>query len=653
MNKKQKSGNSFENLTWNDLEAWAGNKVVSRGKSYQKNGHVKELSKHSELGLIAYVKGSKRYVTRVASDSGKLFSECTCPYGSRCKHAVAVLLEYLEQIRQGKKVVKASDDDSRFAMLDEDEDEYDEDGNGYEEDDDCENEISHHKYERTEKKVSSDESSLRAFLESKSKDELIDLILELGSQSDETGENIRNRIHIADGSVQPLIAAIRKDLREFGRQSYAYNEYPDFPDYSRTKKRLETLFSGGYYDEILLLGKDLLKAGTEQVEMFNDEGELGEAVSECLEIVFRALPQTSLSPAEQMIRALDMELSDQYDLCPDTRPFWNRDRGQSDWSDLADILLGRLPDQKVRKDRSDYSASYQRDRISDRAIIALEQSGRGDEILPLCRREAENTGSYVRLVQYLLKNNQTREAEEWIAKGIQATDKEWPGISAKLRKHLEEIRKAQGDWPCITAIRAGEFFRLPSVETWKETEEAAKKAEVWEMVRNCALNYLETGRIPNAETGWSLPEIESRPSERGFRPTFPDTNLLIQVAIYENNPDEVLRWYEIQKKEPGKLFGLISFARNDDAVAEALKEKYPDRSLDIWRHIAEKHIAEVKPSAYQSAAGYLAKMSRVMSRLGKEKEWQQYLSDLKQTHARKKRLIEILNGISGKRIIDA
>lgn len=647
MSKKQKPKNSLENLTWNDLEAWAGSRIVSRGKSYRKNGHVRELAQTSEGRLIAYVRGSERYVTQVASDSGNLSSECTCPYGSTCKHAVAVVLEYLEQIRQGKEIVRASDDDPRFAMLEaEDEDDYD----GYDDDfydDDEDDDNFHPEYEVRKKKPAS-ESSLKAFLESKTKSQLVDLIIELARHSDATEESLRNRIHVADGSVQAIVKAIRKDIREFSREPYDYDDYGSFPNYSRTKERLETLLSGGYYDEILSVGKDLLKAGTEQVEMYNDEGELGEEIGGCMDIVFRALPRTSLSPVEQMVWATDTELADQYDLCSDTRHFWNGNHSRNDWSGLADILLARLPEQKVKKGRYDFSAAYQRDSISSRAIRALEEAGRGDEILPLCRKEAEVTGSYVRLVKYLLKNNQPEEAEEWIAKGIQATDSQWPGISAELRKHLEEIRKVQGDWPGITVMRAGEFFRNPCLETWKETEEAAKKAGVWESVRTCALNYLETGSLPNSKTGWPLSEIGPVPPSR-FPETFPDINVLIQIAVYEKNPDEVLKWYEIQKKERG---GYFPVACNRETVAEALKEKYPDHSLEIWKHIVEKSIAEVKPSGYQTAAKYLAKICQVMSSQGKEKAWQKYLSDLKQTHARKKRLMEILDGVSGKRILD-
>ena len=48
---------------------------------------------------------------------GLLDSECTCPYDWDCKHAVAVILEYLERIEAKKRVPKAKPDDERLAIL--------------------------------------------------------------------------------------------------------------------------------------------------------------------------------------------------------------------------------------------------------------------------------------------------------------------------------------------------------------------------------------------------------------------------------------------------------------------------------------------------------------------------------------------------------
>jgi hypothetical protein len=58
---------------------------------------------------------------------------------------------------------------------------------------------------------------------------------------------------------------------------------------------------------------------------------------------------------------------------------------------------------------------------------------------------------------------------------------------------------------------------------------------------------------------------------------------------------------------------------------------------------AKESSAEVKPRAYQEAATYLRKARAVMFQQGRQEQWQKYLLDLRETHARKRRLIEILD----------
>jgi uncharacterized Zn finger protein len=71
----------------------------------------------------------------------------------------------------------------------------------------------------------------------------------------------------------------------------------------------------------------------------------------------------------------------------------------------------------------------------------------------------------------------------------------------------------------------------------------------------------------------------------------------------------------------------------------------------IWQNRAELLIAQVKPSAYHKAAGYLRKAAKVMLREKKPAEWESYLKELRQQHFRKHRLIEILDGLDGKPIV--
>ena len=124
---------------------------------------------------------------------------------------------------------------------------------------------------------------------------------------------------------------------------------------------------------------------------------------------------------------------------------------------------------------------------------------------------------------------------------------------------------------------------------------------------------------------------------------------LIDLAIAEKRPDEIIRWYD-QRKPRSAAWGYSWV--DDDRIAQAVADTYPDRALAIWKKLAESQIALTQTRAYETAAGYLRKVHRVLKKLDREKEWKDYLAELRQANARKPRLMEILDGLAGGRIIE-
>ena len=61
--------------------------------------------------------GSKRYATTVAVEGGEITSNCTCPYELTCKHAVAVVLEYLDRLKNSKPIPTSPGADERLEMI--------------------------------------------------------------------------------------------------------------------------------------------------------------------------------------------------------------------------------------------------------------------------------------------------------------------------------------------------------------------------------------------------------------------------------------------------------------------------------------------------------------------------------------------------------
>ncbi len=296
MPKKKPQPDKFLKLSWDDINVWAGGKIASRGKSYQRNGHVSKLAITADGGLIAWVAGTRRYATRVKIDADdQLESECTCPYAMDCKHGVAVVLEYLQQIGSNKRIPKAKPDDERIELLgDLEDDDWDDDP------DDDEVVISG--------KIRQD---IDAFLKGKTKAQLMELIHELAGGFPELGQELADRQQLTTGNTTALVARLRREIRDIGDVPGWKSHWSDegfTPDYSGIQNKLETLLKGGHIDDVLSLGRELIKVGTEQVGMSDDDGATAMEIASCMPVIITALEKSSLAAVDKLNWALDVVL---------------------------------------------------------------------------------------------------------------------------------------------------------------------------------------------------------------------------------------------------------------------------------------------------------------------------------------------------------
>jgi uncharacterized Zn finger protein len=647
MASKKPKADFLKELTWDNLEEWAGSRVLSRGQSYQRSHRVQEVVQTERGELLAWVQGEKRYVTQVDFRGGELISTCTCPYGSTCKHAVAVVLEYLDLLKKKMEVPRITKQDKRLLLVKKTEDEGEWDDN---EDEDQGEELEAGELPRRTGKSTPD--ALKIFLEDQSKEQLISLLEEIAGKHSIVREDLQDRVDLSKGSVKKLVTAVRKEIHELSSEPAWRNHWNDeghIPDYSRVKDRLESLLSKGHADEVVALGKELLKAGIEQVGMSHDEGETGNEISSCLEVVFRALPLSSLSPVEQMLWVIEAELEDEYELCYGSESFWKKKQKTSDWSSVTDILIERLNTLKTESGEDSFSRNYRRDGLTNWIIRALDNSGRQKEIIPLCEQEAVKTGSYERLVNALITAKRFEEAEQWIHKGIQATQKELPGIAKHLRDTLRGMREKEGNWLKVAAFRVDDFLGSPSLHTFIEMRKAAERAKVWPDVRKAAILYLEKGKLPQTDPSWPLPGAGVAEKADIRKGDFPMAGELVDIAISEKRIDDVLRWHDYQKSKKKGIWGWDN--HQDESVAKAVADRYPDRALAIWKNLAERQVALTKPSAYETAAGYLRKVRTLLKELKRESEWQIYSSQLRQANIKKRSFLQVLDRLDRRPII--
>ena len=616
----------FRKLSYDDLTEWAGSRIVSRGRGYQKQGRVDDLSITSDGGLLSWVDGTRTYATHIFfSENGQLGSVCSCPYGSRCKHAVATILEYLFHVEDGRKIPTADEDDERLYLVEESD-----------EDDEIDS---------PDDPDTSSLALLDTFLEKKTRSQLADLLRNMALNHPAVMAELLESFRIATGDVAYLLKRVRKEIRGISQEPGWGNYWSDdryTPDYSGIRRTLRTLLDNGHADVVLTAGEDLLKFGVRHVEESNDEGETYDEVASSLEIIAKALERSSLSPEDKLLWAINAMSDDDLGICNVFQRCLQESHPVEAWDRVADALLARL-----RKGESPTPGSkYKRRHLVEMAVYALKRAGRDKELIPLYASEAPISQDYERLVDSLMHEGMIGEAEKWIHDGIQATKQDSPGIASKLREKLVHIRTMQEDWEAVIAMRVENFSGSPSVQTYEACKTACDHLGLWAQTRLCLLESLEKATLPWVMQAWpfenrSLSSTDSRRIDTGRR-----SDILIELAIHENDPERVLALYDNRPKQSGFLVH-----RRENEIAQAVRDYAPERAVRLWQILAEQLIAQVNVGAYEEAAIYLRKAAKVMNEQGQQKIWGKYLAALRTEHKRKRRFVEILDSLDGRPIL--
>lgn len=470
----------------------------------------------------------------------------------------------------------------------------------------------------------STEAELHAYIESLSREALAALLLDLAGRVPAVADALAARSRKTGSEGGKIAASIRSDLKAFRRSG-------PWPDFESIQERLAQLRDAGAADAMLELAAPIIEVGAELIEETEDEGDLTEEITNCLDLIFEMLPRSSLPRHEQILWAIDMELRDPYDLTQGSAAVWDEAVAPPVWSQVADVLRARL-ERLAPGNSDDYSARAVRSSLMDRLLSALNRAGRADEVLALLTEEARRTGSYQRLVKELRAAGRAAEAEQWARAGLEAgTDSL---VADSLRQAIRELRTEADDWPAVAALQADIFFNLPSLHALRRLLADSARAGVEPAVREAALRYLEDGVRPDAASGWPLPLADPL-QPTGAPQRFPQYDALIQLAIDERRPDDVLRWYDRARSEQARL------NVTDDGVAGAIAPAYPERAAQIWRELAAQQLKHAEVRAYDVAARYLGRLRAVVP----DPEWRAELEGLKTAYRRRPRLVEAIDKV--------
>ena len=630
-------------LTYDDINQWAGEKIRARGEDCIER--VSDLCRTADDELLAWVAGNENYVTLVRFDEeGEHDWLCTCPYegDGLCKHAVAVILAAARRLKGKGDIPLVNEYDERFPILsDELGDDYDDEGEWPDND-------------RRDGKRGKENPKVRQLLTGKSREELLAMLLGLAADFPAVERALLESEQLASGQIKPLLESLRREIANLTEEPSWTNHWSgesDIADYSHVHQQFSSLLAAGHADALLELGDELWQQSNKQVEQSDDDGETGDAIADCLDIVVQALPFSSLSKDAQLLWLIDHLLADEYDLLQSAAKMLDDSRySTEDWRLVTVALAGRAKTEEKDPEPLAFSTFFQRIGLQEYLIAAYRRSGQIDKIEPLMEENVDRLGNYDQLTNLLMNAGELERARQWCIHGFARTVGDQMDMAEDLQKCLRLIATEQQRHEMVAAHRAEEFFYRPGLEGYKELRQAVEKLGFWSEVRAGALAYLATGKRPDPPAPnsdpvlWPLPVPEvSYPTEtsRAQYDRFPNRALLIAIAIFEKRCDDIVALYQAMAKEP---FGTRNV---DEDVAKAVAQTHPDLSLAIWRRLANALIAQVKPKAYAEAGVFLRMMHKVFVETKRQTDWTALLAELRRTHKAKRRLLEVLDSLSG------
>ena len=354
------------------LDAWVGEAVATRGRAYARQGRVIELRLTPTGGLVAWVDGSERYATRVTFTANALVGDCDCPYAANCKHAVAIVLTYQAAMRSRIQVPVAAADDQRLQLLDEKAE--------------FRRKLADGTYA---KELAVAAAERKAYVAGLPPAELVNLLHELMDKVAGVTDLIAQRRRLADGGTAAVLNEARLILAQVeptvGSQDGYEGRDEGTSQFYQMQTLMERLLAVGQADDVVKLGGEIIERGEWLVaQSYDDSGaDLASAIQDCLEIAFVAIRASSLSLVEQLKLAHQWSLDDGYGLTAGWGAVWEADYPPSAWSEVADRLMADLTASNPTANPQpglEYVGRYRRSRLTDRLITALERANRSDGV---------------------------------------------------------------------------------------------------------------------------------------------------------------------------------------------------------------------------------------------------------------------------------
>ena len=251
-----------------------------------------------------------------------------------------------------------------------------------------------------------------------------------------------------------------------------------------------------------------------------------------------------------------------------------------------------------------------------------EASGDVDELVAIKSRDLKGAYGYLAIAEILQKNQRADEALQWAEQGI----KNYPDRpDNRLRDFLVAAylqRKRPDEALQLTWIQ---FEEQPGLAHYQKLQALASQLGVWPAQRVRALTLLADVTAREASTT----------SRYKPKPSVPDTSRRLAIALWENDLDAAWAAAHSGDCQQGLRISL----------AQALEATRPSDAVLLYRQLVPAIVGQTNNEAYARAVVLIRAVKLLMTGLGQNSQWLDYLTELRTAFKLKRNFIKLLEKV--------
>ncbi len=235
-------------------------------------------------------------------------------------------------------------------------------------------------------------------------------------------------------------------------------------------------------------------------------------------------------------------------------------------------------------------------------------------IVEIKSRDLSTAHDFLAIAEGYHRRGRTLEAITWAERGWEAF-RARPGQGDSLRELLADLYHETGRSKEAMAIAWERFAAQPSLRTFRQLKSHASQA----------------GEPEGAAVERALAHLRTRPAGSGS-----DGSLLVELLLAEDRADEA--WEEAKVRECAPHWWL--------RLADQRETRDPAEALAIFRRATEACVEAGSGASYREAAEHLARVRRIMERLGRREAFEEYRAALRAKNQHRRLFVRLLDSLA-------